>query len=147
MEIYLSYATPEDQDYGARLKRGLLPPAQGLGYSVWSMQEVVPGHKWQEVMALHLRDARLFVPLVSADFLASDRCQAEFTGALQLERRGSLKVVPVLLRPCMWEYSALAGFPVLPENRREVTTWNNQDKAWLAVQADILKVVRSLQIG
>jgi hypothetical protein len=111
------------------------------------MQEVVPGHKWQEVMALHLRDARLFVPLVSADFLASDRCQAEFTGALQLERRGSLKVVPVLLRPCMWEYSALAGFPVLPENRREVTTWNNQDKAWLAVQADILKVVRSLQIG
>lgn len=145
MEIYLSYAKA-DEGYGERLKRVLVPSAHRLGYSVWSMQDIVPGSRWQAVMGTHLRDARIFAPLVSADFLADDRCQAETTGAIQLERRGSLKVVPVILRPCMWEYSALAGLPALPDGGREVTTWGNQDRAWMVVQAGILKVVRSLQM-
>lgn len=146
MEIYLSYEE-SDREYGNRLKQGLFPPAQELGYSVWSMQDIIPGYKWQEEMAEHLRDARLFVPLVSADFLASNRCHAEMMGAIHLASRGSLKLVPVILRPCMWEYSVLSDLPTLPTNGREVTAWGNQDKAWVHVQGGILKVVRSFLVA
>lgn len=146
MELYLSYENA-DRAHGERLKQGLQVSASQFGYTVWSMQDITPGHRWQEVMGQHLREARLFIPLVSADFLASDRCNAELMGALQLARRGSLRIVPVLLRPCMWEYSALTGLHALPANGREVTKWGNQDEAWMSVQRDLLSIVQSFLLA
>jgi hypothetical protein len=146
MELYLSY-DDADQVHGERLKRDLLSVAHEYGYTVWSKQDVIPGGRWQPLMAEHLRGACLFIPLVSSDFLASDRCHVETTGALQLAHGGSLRIVPVILRPCMWEYSALTGLPALPANRREVTAWNKQDQAWVSVQGDILKIVRSFLVA
>lgn len=146
MEIYLSYAR-EDVQYGERLKRGLAPMAKDFGYTIWSKQNITPGALWQQEMGQHLRDARLFIPLLSADFLADDRCTAETKGALQMEQRGSLKVVPVLLRVCMWEYSDLSSYPVLPSNGRAIANYTRQDSAWVAVQEAIIKIIKGMQIA
>jgi hypothetical protein len=141
MKIYVSYAD-EDASYGNRLKLALQPAAQALGCSVWSKQNIKPGEHWQRVMGEQLRGSQMFVAVLSADFLVSDRCQAEVTGAIQRETQGLLTVVSVLLRPCSWEYSTLHRFPILPENRKAVTLWTKQDQAWVTVQAGILHLAQ-----
>lgn len=142
MEFYLSYVS-SDSEHGARLIKDLRPAARQLGCSIWSMQDIIPGGQWRLIMAEHLREARFFVPLISADFLANDRCNAETQGAIALESRGQLKIIPILLSPCLWEYSSLAEFPVLPENGREVTTWSNRDSAWRSIQKSLLTIAQS----
>jgi hypothetical protein len=108
------------------------------------MQEIIPGAKWKTIMGEHLREARFFVPLLSADFIANDRCDAETRGAIALESRGHLKIIPILLSPCLWEYSPLAAYqPMLPENGKEVTTWSNRDNAWRSIQKSLLTIARS----
>jgi len=145
MIVYVSYER-EDDASGKRLKTVFKPIEQQIGCRIWSQQDVLPGAKWQRAMADHLRQAFLLVPLVSSDWLASNRCQAELSAALQLQQAGQLRIVSVLLRPCMWDYSPVRSFPVLPSNGKEITRWPNQDKAWMDVQSGLIKVVQSCQI-
>ncbi len=146
MIVYISYAQ-EDNAYGNRFKMICKPIEGQIGFSTWSMQDSLPGALWQRGMADHLRQAFLFVPLVSSDWLASDRCQAELSAALQLQQRGQLRIASVLLRPSMWDYSPLPSFPALPSNGKEITRWPNQDTAWVNVQSDLIKIVKSCQIS
>jgi len=145
MIVYVSYAQ-EDNAYGDRFKRACKPIEGQIGFTTWSMQDSLPGTLWQRKMADHLRQAFLFIPLVSSDWLASERCQAELSAALQLQQVGQLRIVSVLLRPSIWDYSPLPSFPVLPSNKKEITLWSNQDRAWMDVQSGLIKVIKSCQI-
>ncbi len=145
MLVYISFAE-EDKPHGNRLKIVFKPIENQIGCRIWSMQDILAGSKWQREMADHLRQSFLFVPLVSADWLASDRCQAELSAAVQLEQAGQLRIVSVLLRPSVWDYSPLRSFPVLPSNEKEVTRWPNQDRAWTDVQSGIIKIIKRYQI-
>jgi hypothetical protein len=146
MEIYLSYAD-EDTLYGNRLKSLLKPSAKEFGFTTWSMQDIIPGHKWQQDMAHHLKEAVLFVPMISANHFASDRCQAETTAALQLEQRGHLRIVCVLLRPTYMELSPLEKTLQLPMRDKPITGWRNQDEAWIQVQRGILESIKGMQLS
>ena len=146
MHIYLSYAE-EDATSGNRFKDRLKPVANNLGFTTWSKQEVTPGQLWQQEMALHLKEALLFVPMISADYLVSDRCQAETTAALRLEQEGHLKIVCVFLRPTYLEFSPLEHTRFLPARDQPISRWRNQDEAWLQVQHGILDVIKRSQIG
>ena len=145
MQLYLSYAE-EDEVAGKRLKLILNPLETHFGFTTWSRQDVCPGGIWQREMASHLESAWLFIPLVSTDYLASKRCEAETTAALRLEQRKKLRIVSVLLRTCFLEISPLSAFPILPHPEKPLTTWNNQDKAWLQVQKGILNILKSAQL-
>lgn len=146
MIAYLSYDS-EDAQHGKRLKSVLQPLTRHMGFTVWSQQDTRPGARWQEEMAAHLRDAMLFIPLVSADFLVSKHCNAELTAAVRLEQMGQLKIIPVLLRPCFLDFPPLNTMPSLPRNGKPVASWKSQDEAWLDVQQDIIKAVKGLQIS
>lgn len=145
MIVYMSY-DGANHAHGERLKRILQPMTVHAGFTTWSYQDTRPGTIWQKEMAMHLKDAMLFVPLVSIDFLASDRCSAEVTAALRLEQMGQLKIVPILLRPCFLEFSPFEHMPILPTSGKPITSWKSADDAWLDVQQGLLKVIRSLQV-
>lgn len=145
MRAYISYDS-EDSAYELRFRRTLQPLQASIGCTVWSYRDLIGGTEWQKEMALHLKDAMLFVPLVSADFLASARCQAEVTAAVRLEQMGQLKIAPVLLRPCYLGYTPFEHMPLLPGNGKPVTSWKSADDAWLDVQQGLLKVIQSLQV-
>lgn len=144
MEVYLSY-DDEDKVAGNRLKLLLKPLTSHFGFTTWSMQDISPGTQWQKEMASHLEKAWMFLPIISADYLSSDRCTAETQAALTLEQRGKLRIVNILLRTSFLEYSSLATFPILPSTK-PITRWNDQDKAWLEVQTGILATIKKMQL-
>lgn len=145
MEVYLSY-DDEDKAAGNRLKLLLKPLTSHFGFTTWSMQDIVPGSFWQKEMAHHLENAWLFLPIISADYLSSDRCTAETQAALRLEQHGKLRIANILLRTTFLGLTPLTAFPILPNAKRPITLWNNQDKAWLEVQTGLIALIKEMQL-
>lgn len=146
IQLYLSY-DEADKAHGDRLKSLIVPLARSVGCVAWSKQDISGGSIWQRVMGERMARSRLFVPLLSADFLASNRCNAELMAALELTKHNRLSIVSVLLRPCWLEDTALLHYPVLPNGEKPVTSWSDRDAAWLRVQSGIVEIVKRMQIS
>src|SRR5262245_36332418 len=52
-------------------------------------------------------------------------------------------VVPVLVRPCVWDVDdgALAMLEPLPRNRKAVMSWPNHDEAWVEIVQGVRAVL------
>jgi Cdc6-like AAA superfamily ATPase len=89
-----------------------------------------------------LRSAQIILLLISADFLASDACyQIEMQHALERHRRGEARVVPIIVRPCDWQHSPFAHLQCLPRNTKPITTWVNQDDAFVMIVQELRKII------
>ncbi len=64
-------------------------------------------------------------------FLASDYCyDLEMKRAIELQKAGTARVIPIILRECLWQESPFAKFQSLPKDLKAVTSWTNRDEAW-----------------
>jgi TIR domain-containing protein len=143
MQIYLSYEK-EDSAPAERLRTILKPLQQAYGVTVWSVQDIRAGTIKQKEMALHLKSASFFIPLLSADFFASDRCEAETTAAIRLvEENEQFWIMSILIQPVLLDLSPLTRFPVMPGNKKPISLWANKDTAWLNVQTCIQNILKA----
>ena len=85
-----------------------------------------------------LERADVILALVSPDFLASNYCyDRELARALERHREGSARLIPIVLRPCEWQRSPLAGIMALPTDGKPVTKFADQDDAFLEISTGI----------
>jgi hypothetical protein len=113
--------------------------------SGWHDREITAGTKWKGEIDHNLKAGSIILLLVSADFLASDYCHdVELQCALDRDRSGEARVIPVILRPCDWQNSAFAPLQALPKNAKPVTRWSNRDEAWLSVVEGIRKALKEM---
>lgn len=77
---------------------------------------------------------------VSADYLAADAGASEMAAALRRRHAEGATIVPVLVRPCLVDETPLGRLGPLPQNGEPISTWANQDLAWVGVA----KAVRDL---
>jgi hypothetical protein len=56
---------------------------------------------------------------------------------------GTARVIPVLLRPCLWEDTPFGGLSPLPANRVPVTKHPSQDEALAEVARALRDAVRA----
>ena len=88
--------------------------------------------------------------LISADFLASDYCAREVTIALARQSRGEVHLIPVLLRPSLFEHSALGKLQAIPlrdGRTAPVSSWDDQDEALMQVAQTIATRAATLYLG
>ncbi len=113
--------------------------------STWHDRKILGGQKWAGVIDDNFKRADLILLLVSADFIASDYCyEIEMKMALEREKKGEARVVPVILRECKWDKSLFAKLQALPKDGEPVANWSNRDKAWTNVADGIEKLVEGL---
>jgi len=86
-------------------------------------------------------DATLILLLLSPDYLASDTCYQEMLNALERQQRGEVRVLPILLRPCDRSAPPLATVRCLPGNGQAVTSWDNQEQAFLDIAQEIRQLI------
>ena len=53
-------------------------------------------------------------------------------------------MIPVILRPCLFEDAPFSELQALPKDAKPISTWNNIDEATLDVARGIMKVVEEL---
>jgi cellulose biosynthesis protein BcsQ len=103
---------------------------------------IAPGSNWDEEIHAKLEEADIILLLISADFLASEYLYGrEMKRALERHAEGSATVVPIILRPVVWEDSPLMNLQVLPPGARPVTTWPDQDEAWTEIARELRRLI------
>lgn len=102
----------------------------------WYDLEINTGERWPQETKAEFNSADIILLLVSAYFMASDYCYSdEMRQALERHERGEARVIPIILRPVQWEDGPFGRLQVLPKDGQPITTWGNEDEAFLnAVQ-------------
>jgi hypothetical protein len=79
---------------------------------------------------------------VSPSFIESKYCyEVEGQEALRRHETGRARVIPIILRPCLWERSPFGKLQALPHDARPVSRWPDRDEACLNVARGVLAVV------
>ena len=145
IEVFFSY-THADQKLRDKLANQLSALQNEGVIQQWHDRKILAGANWSDEINAHLNNAQIILLLVSADFIASDYCYKKETArALERHNNGEAQVIPIILRPCDWTHLPIGQLQALPTDAKPVTSWSNQDKAFLNIAKCIRKIVAKLR--
>lgn len=131
--LFVSYAEA-DSTFFDQLRSHLVLAERRGKVRVHGRALLRPGQDEDAETRDRLQEARLVVPLLSADYFSQPgRVERELEPALARRARGECLVVPVLLRACSVGDSAVRGIKSLPDDGRPITQHSDRDAAWLAI--------------
>jgi hypothetical protein len=79
---------------------------------------------------------------VTSSFLGSEYIgRVELVRALERHRRSEAIVIPVILKPADWQTAGLEGIQALPKDGKAVSTWPDQDTAFLDIAQGLRRTV------
>lgn len=111
---------------------------------LWHEGRVRAGDEWEQVIRLQIKQADIFILLVSADFLSSDfMWEQEFDQVLKRHQQGEAVVIPIIIRPCTWTDSPIGSLQVMPTDGKPVSLSPDTDRVWVDVSIHIAEAVRS----
>ncbi len=144
IKIFIAYSH-SDEAYLKSLRRHL-SVIEDDDLSIWYDGEILPGDVWDTSIKSRLREADIILLLVSVDFLTSDYVKnIELPTALERHEAGECKVVPVILRSCMWERK-LGTLQALPVNASAIENWPSRDNACHNVVEGLEKLIKDIRI-
>jgi len=95
-QIFISHA---HQD--AKLAQRLAADLEAEGYPVWiAPDSILPGEKWATAISRGLDESGIFVLLLTPEAVNSRWVQIETDVAVELEREGEMRLVPLQVKPC-----------------------------------------------
>ena len=140
LKVFVSYSHADKSDRDDLVKH--LTPLKHLGLvDHWDDQEIEPGERFEKTISDQLAIADVVLLLISADFINSDYCyNKEMVEAMELERSGNARVIPILLRDCIWQYTPFRGLQMVA-GAKPIAHWPSRDAAFKAIVEDIKKAV------
>jgi hypothetical protein len=112
--------------------------------SLWSVDKALAGADRNVEIERNFNAAQIILLLLSVDFFASEHCNDVMMRALQRQKEGHIRVIPILLRTVDWENSPVSGLQPLPSDGLFVTQWVNSDDAFSHIAKEIRKIVATL---
>ncbi|WP_198018025.1 toll/interleukin-1 receptor domain-containing protein [Burkholderia sp. WSM2230] len=146
LTLFLSYSHADEQLKNELLKH--LVPLQRMGLiNAWHDRKLKAGDDIDHEILAQIRKADIALFLISVDFINSAYCHdVELSEALAMHSRGEVTVIPVVLRSCLWQHTALKDLLALPRDGKAVKSWLDQDEALASVAEGIrLKAIELQQ--
>ncbi len=145
IKVFISYAE-EDIRLVNQLKTHLTLLEQNGIIDIWENREISPGAEWRGMIDSHINSSHLILLLLSAYFLASDYIYStEIEQALERHQSGKARLIPIILRPALWENSPFGNLQVLPRNGKPVALVKDADQAFTEIAKEIQLVCYDLQ--
>ncbi len=140
-KIFYSYSHM-DAPFRDRLSTHLAPLRQNKKIVDWYDRKIEPGTHWRSEIESKIDSANLVILLLSPDFFDSDYCLGvEVDRAFARLKKGEVKLVPVLLAPCLWEESPISELEMLPRGAQPITLRSSPEEAFKEVAAEIRTIV------
>ena len=128
--IFVAYSHT-DKQYLEALRRSLSPLIRKKKAKIWFDGEIHPGNLWDDEITSAIVNADIILLLVSVDSLHSDYFYEKgVENALKRHENKQVKVIPILLTPCLWDETPLHKLQVLPSEAKPITSWQNLPEAW-----------------
>jgi len=100
--VFISYSH-KDEAWKNRLLTHLRVLAAEGQIDTWDDRRIEAGSDWRREIGSALESARVYIPLLSADFLTSPFIRdQELPSLLRRHQRGQLQIIPLLVRACPW---------------------------------------------
>lgn len=144
IKVFLLNA-PEDHEYLTRLRTQLrILENKGI-LDNWDNTEIRGGMVISDVIEDNLQKSEIFIPLVSADYLASDDCQAIQKKAVAMGK----KILPVIVRDCGWKWDddleKHKAFPQKEDGQTSpVSNWQNKGAAYMSITNGIYEMLKPI---
>lgn len=148
-KVFISYAR-EDIDFKKTLETIITPmKRQGL-IEPWHDGLIQPGELWNDAIRNNLNEADIVICLLSRDFLASEFInQVELPPVFQRHKAGTVKLIPIVVRPINLGASSFGQFQCIPLDNagslHAVSLWSSSDLAWVQIDKKIRAVVKSFE--
>jgi hypothetical protein len=118
-----------DAELSDKLLAHLRPLQRFAGMDVWTDDQIRAGDVTRNRVDAAIEDADVAMLLLSADFIGSDTLQeVEIPKLLERHRAGRLRVIPVVLRSCVWEVLPwLSELGPLPNGGQPIASFEGAD--------------------
>ena len=138
LDVFISYS-PKDRELQSKLAIALSNLRNQKLIRDWHDEDISPGAEWKKQILAHLDQAHIILLLISPDFMASEFCYSiEMQHAIARHDNNQARVIPIILRPTDWEGTPFEKLLALPTDGRPITSWPDQDQAFL----DVIKGIR-----
>ena len=129
-KLFICYSHA-DNLYFKRIMIHLRPLLGNGSIEIWSDTQIEPGDKWNSEIENALKETRVAILIVSADFIASEYItQKELPALIKASATGGARIIPVFLKPAnlnkfenITQYQGLTSpstvITDLPENEQE----------------------------
>jgi hypothetical protein len=144
LSLFLSYSH-EDESFKNGLLKHLEPLKKSNLIEVWHDGQINPGDEWDGQIYSNLEKADIVLLLVSIDFINSTYCfEVELEQALDRHEAKRARVIPVIVRTCMWRNTPLAKLQALPKDGKAATLLPDRDEALMNIAEELRKVAEEL---
>jgi len=140
--VFIIYAR-EDEQFLKKLLNHLRPLENAGRILVWSDRAINPGELWEEKIREALSAAQLILVLVSDAYFGSAYIhEVEIKRAIERQKKGEAKVLPIIVRACFYEDDPTIGdLQALPKDAVPVNEWPSQDNAWKNVVGGLKRIL------
>jgi hypothetical protein len=144
VKVFFSYSHKDEALRDELATHLSLLKRKGL-IEAWHDREISAGKEWANAIDDNLDAADVILLLVSANFLGSDYCYDKEMGrAMERHEAREACVIPIILKPSDWSDAPFGKLQALPKNAKPITTWQDQDEAFLNVTQGIRRAVEEI---
>ena len=144
LQLFIAYSR-KDSAFLDELRVQLTPLERSGKAKIWYDGKIEPGVVWETAIRENLHSADIILLLVSADAIASDYFyDKELADALARHAAGTARVVPLIVRPCVWQETRLGELQALPKDGKAVTSWSDRDEAYADAVAALTRMVNNI---
>ena len=139
LKIFISYAH-KDEAYKDTLQTWLQSLQYSFEMNVWDDRQIEVGDNWEDEISKALNSAEFIILLISVDFLNSRFIkEVELKRAFERHQKGETVIMPIIIRPCLWNQKPLNEIQVIPKDGNPISLYKNADQAWYEVTEMINK--------
>jgi hypothetical protein len=140
---FISY-THTDHSLCGRFQAHLALSKDHGGADFWADKRINAGEQWSAAIGTAIDQAEIFLLLVSAKFFGSAYIRdVELPRILARAAQCDGLIVPVILRPCRWEFK-LGGYQAVPSvdgKLKPITEWRPHDKGCHEAHTQVLNAI------
>ena len=142
-KVYICHAQ-EDEYFKTRLDSHLTTLKVNRKIETWFHSKILPGDKWSDELEENLNMANIIILLISINMIVSPTINnVEMPKILERVSQRKSKLIPVIINHCDWqEFYQLGQYSFLPDNRVPISSWENEDAAWLNVLRGIKRLLQ-----
>src|SRR5437667_11964749 len=149
IKVFIDYAR-RDWKWRDKLVKHLSPLEHSGEITFLQGPGPLAGTDWEDSIPILLNEADVILLLVSADFITSEHFWSKIIQiALERHKAGTARVIPIILKPALWEDTPLGQLQVLPTSAgraKPITQWRDLDAALDNVGRGIRHVVKNLDL-
>lgn len=109
-------------------------------------EKIPPGSNWNDEIAKFIKEADIFIALISSNYLESKECMSELLSASERKGDTPLTMVPVIISDSMWDSCGhIKKLQKIPRFKDNLASYEDQNMAFVAAAREIIAIIDTIK--